>query len=139
MSVVTPRARHPAASTLAQLCPVVEDDKSEWSSLRDIVITGTETPYLHFIVEDYRPDAYGGAGDPWGTIHPLNGPAGEGGIIVALDALSVRRGLEAYISDRLERGWSVTDLVNTLLCHVTDADIADSILQFIVYGEERFS
>jgi hypothetical protein len=126
------------AVAIASVLPVVSDIGIEYSSLQDIVITGIETPWANFLVDSYTPNAGGGAGEPWAVIRPLPEAAVDDRII-ELDALSVRRGVEAYSEARLEIGWSIVKILFTLEESVTDAEIADSILQFIAYGEEVIS
>lgn len=133
---------HPSAVHLASVLPVCDDPEgpgSDLISLCDIVITGVETGWSHFLVEayDYKAD---GITKPWAILHPEKGAEDPGKTIepVALTADVVRKAVEAYIDTRLQAGMSPADAAQLVDGSWTDAPIADSILQFAIYGEEVF-
>lgn len=135
-----------AGELIAADLPVCDEDaESDLISLCDIVITGVETGWKHFWVEGYTPEA-DGVLRPWATLKPLEGAvvgAGghdvvEGVLPVALTADVVRKAVAAYMDKRLEGGMSLSEATNLVDGSYTDAVIADSILQFALYGEEVY-
>ncbi len=114
-----------------------DDSESDLISLVDIVITGIETDWQHFRVRKYDPDADGSADHPWAIIERLSS-AGMPRTHVALDAVTMRAAVELYLVDRLEHGMSLDEACHMVDGSYTDAVVADSILQFALYGEEVF-
>lgn len=151
---------HPKAVELANSLPVCTDLELEAKyaesdgemsdeelraldliSLCDIVITGCETGLKSFIVEGYKPDG-DGISVPWATLRPEQG-ASNGSPVqpykpVQLYARTVRQAVQDYIDTRLQAGMSEEEATKLVDGSYTDAAIADSILQFAIYGEEVF-
>jgi len=130
-----------AAYDLAAQLPVVGDlEGEELISLGDIVVTGIETDWIHFWVKDYAPFA-DGVVTPWATIWPLKDSAGEDGKLpepVTLDENTVRKAVELYIDSRLSKGMEPGEVARLVDGSYTDAVVADSILQFALYGSEVY-
>ena len=125
------------ASSLADIVPIVDREcESNFVSLEDMIITGIETPWMHFLVRDYHPYADGTPEDPWATIEPLS--RADCGAKIALTATTVRNVLVDLIVDRLDNRWLEDQICDTYLIDI-DAEGADSLLQFAVYGMEVFS
>lgn len=130
------------AEGLASSLPL-RDDKTESDliSLVDIVITGVETGWIHFMVHEYDIEA-DGTTKPWAILTPLaSAGKNKNGLDYAAKALYhqvVRRGVVAYLEDRLARGMSESEAAKMVDGSYTDAVVADSILQFILYGEEVY-
>jgi hypothetical protein len=136
---------------LAADLPARDDEsESDLISLVDIVITGIEAvPWVHFIVDDYNPDASGeGPDNAWAILNPLEAaqpPEGIQGTIeprfeaVYLTTDTVRKAVAAYADARIDGGMALEAVRNLMDGSYTDAVVADSVLQFAIYGEEVFS
>lgn len=132
-----PRGSKKAADMAAQL-PVVADDDAddEMISLADIAVTGIEHhEWLHFWTKDYTPDA-DGVKVPWATIWPLKDSGKDEP--VALNETTMRKAVELYLDNRLKAGMRFADAAMMVDGVYTDAVVADSILQFALYGEEVY-
>lgn len=138
------------AEGLAASLPVRDDDsESDLISLVDIVITGIETPWsgLHFQVKDYDFEASGETlREAWAEIVGLPSAYTEEQLKsgnepgrVTLFHETVRSGVVRYLQDRLNRGMAPSDVAKMIDGSYTDAVVADSILQFCLYGEEVFA
>lgn len=131
--------------SLAQLIPALDDDfESDMMPLGDIVVTGVElVPVVHFLVKDYRPDATGEVGDPWARLLPLDAaqpPTGQPRIPpVSLTIEIMRAAVAKYLDTRIAAGMAPNEAMKLVTGDYTDWGIADSILQFAVYGEEVFN
>lgn len=120
--------------------------ESDLIALADIVVTGVETGWLHFWVDNYRPEAAGTPDAPWCTLRPLQGKVvGAGGVDVAegvqpvtLTEEVVRNAVTVYVDSRVEGGMGLEEARRLVDGSYTDAVIADSILQFAIYGEELY-
>jgi hypothetical protein len=129
---------------LAADLPARDDEsESDLISLVDIVITGIEAvPWVHFIVDDYNPDASGeGPDNAWGVLIPLPESANENDALanpVFLTTDTVRKAVAAYADARIDGGMGLNAVRNLMDGSYTDAVVADSILQFAIYGEEVF-
>lgn len=125
------------AEALATRLPVRDDAAdSDLISLVDIVITGVETPFVHFGMLFYDPDA-DGLTKPWVTLVGLP-DAGKGPIQVDLYASTVRAAVRNYLTDRLAHGMMADEAAKMVDGSYTDALVADSILQYALYGEEVY-
>lgn len=146
------------ASLIADSLPTCGED-SDLISLCDIVITGIETDWTHFWVHKYDPDANGGSSS-WGVLAPLPsagrrrttphvahegcdegetcGNFGYPYEPVELFAPVVRRAVWLYLKSRLEGGLGLDEARQLVDGSYTDAEIADSILQFALYGQEIY-
>lgn len=135
-------ASHPSAIHLASILPVCDKEaESDYISLCDIVITGVETGWSHFVVEGYNPDAEGSETNPWAILHPLprDWDADAVPSSVKLSAQVIRDAVEAYIDTRIAGGMSISEAAKMVDGSYTDAVIADSILQFAIYHEDVYS
>ena len=125
------------AEGLAASLPVKDEtSESDLISLVDIVITGVETPWHHFGLLSYKPEA-DGVEVPWATITPLS----DSGAPNACDlyASTIREAVTAYLQARLDSGMAPAEAAKMVDGSYTDAVVADSILQFALYGEEIYS
>ena len=121
----------------------VKDDlcDSDLISLVDIVVTGIETPWTHFRVEGYDPEA-DGVIKAWARLYPLPESADASGLLcnpALLTAESVRKAVAAYMDSRIAGGIGLEEARKLVDGSYTDAVIADSILQWALYGEDVFS
>lgn len=125
------------AEGLAKSLPIKDDNnESDLISLVDIVITGIEVPWTHFGILSYKPDA-DGVETPWATLVALPGAA-LGEIQRDLYANTVREAVQNYLQDRLNAGMDVLEAAKMIDGSYTDALVADSILQFAIYGKEIY-
>lgn len=115
-----------------------DDSESDLISLVDIVITGVETPWRHFWVEGYDPEADGKI-KAWAKLLPLKDAADPLPDAVLLTSETVRKAVAAYLDSRLEAGMRHSEATRLVDGSYTDAVIADSILQFALYGEEVYN
>lgn len=131
--------------SIAATLPALDDEfESDLMPLGDIVVTGVElVPWVHFLVQDYQPDAHGTADDPWATLVPLAAAQPPTGQVqfkpVDLTISTVRAAVAAYLDSRIDRGMPKHEAIKLVDGSYTDAEIADSILQFALYGKEIFS
>lgn len=139
----------PRATAIADSLPVTdaaadyrEGDK-ERIPLQDIVVTAIEHhEFNHFRVRKYDPDA-DGVEREWAIVEGLPSayvmqghlPKNRGRL---LDAASVRKGVELYLDDRLSKGMPEEEAQKMVDGVYTDVLVCDSIVQFILYGEEVF-
>lgn len=114
-------------------------------SLCDIVVTGIEVPaeWNHFRVHKYDPKA-DGIHQSWGVLGPLQSagkwkPDGSKIHPIELWARVVRKAVYDYLLDRLNRGMDLSEARLMVNGSYTDAVVADSILQFALYGQEVYS
>lgn len=136
------------ATAIADSLPVSEpepsgaeaDEGEERMPLQDIVITAIEhSEFKHFRIRKYDPDA-DGIEHEWAIVEPLPEglKEGEERRPFILDAATVRKGVEQYLDNRLSRGMTAADARMMVDGVYTDVLVCDSIVQFIVYGEEVF-
>lgn len=126
------------AEGLAKRLPVTDpESNSDFISLADIVVTGVETPWTHFGVLFYDHTA-DGVSRPWVTLVGL-AEAGLGPIQCDMYASTVRKAVQSYLQDRLDHGMDVIEAARMIDGSYTDALVADSILQFAIYGKEVFA
>lgn len=141
-------ATDPRATAIADSLPVSAsepagaeaDEGEERIPLADIVVTAIEhNEFSHFRVRKYNPDADGLTSE-WAIVeaHPTGLAEGQVRTAVVLDATAVRKGVESYLNDRLSKGMSADDARMMVDGVYTDVVVCDSIVQFIVYGEEVF-
>jgi hypothetical protein len=124
-------------------CGDAPEGMPDYISLCDIVATGVEHhEFTHFTVSEYDPDA-DGVNKPWGVLIPLGsaGPRDDGYEYQprVLWADSVRRAVSAYVADRLSRGMDTLDVTALVDGSYTDVIVADSVLQFLLYGKEIYA
>lgn len=111
--------------------------------LADIVITAIEHhEFTHFRVRKYDPDADGlTAATAWAIVEPLASG------LKTLQAMhsptllwesTVRAGVRLYLNDRLSKGMDEEEARKMVDGVYTDVLVCDSIIQFILYGEEVF-
>lgn len=121
----------PAAQELADRLPVLDDHNDDLIPLRDIVVTGVETGWsLHFWVRKYDPESEG----DWAILQALPS-AGVGRKSVVLNETTVRAATAAYVDSRIQAGMPLDEAAKLIDGVYTDAEIADAILQFALYGE----
>lgn len=125
-----------AGELIAGSIPARDDDfESDYMPLGDIVVTGVElVPAVHFYVDEYRPDATGADDDPWCVLRPISGFTGTPR--KPLTQTTVRSAVAAFIDHRIEGGMDFEEARRLVDGSYTDWSIADSILQFALYGEE---
>lgn len=135
---------------LAAALPVRDDEaNSDLISLVDIVITGIEAvPWCHFKVIDYNHEASGEEPEhaSWGTIIGLEAAytqeqldSGlEPGSVVLWEG-TVREAVAAYVDSRIDAGMGFEEAQRLVDGSYTDAAVADSILQFLLYREVVFN
>lgn len=116
---------------------------SDLISLCDIVVTGIETEWRHWFLHKYDPDADGIAVG-WAVLGPLpsagdSKPDGSTIRPVELYESTVRKAVYEYLLSRLNRGLDLSEARQLVDGSYTDAVIADSILQFALYGQEVYS
>lgn len=135
-------ARHPSAVHLASILPGCDREvESEYISLCDIVVTAVEhNEWVHFSVTAYNPEA-DGVIEPWAVIWPLKDSGDplvfrESGC--AMWDKTVRDAVELYLDRRIASGMPIVDAARMVDGSYTDAVVADSILQFALYGEEIY-
>jgi len=125
------------AQALAASLPVKDDDcKSDWISLVDLAVVGIEISQAHFRVQHYNPDA-DGLNEPWAILLPLDSSR-QSGLPKAIYASTVRNAAAAYLDSRLRTGLSLGEARKLIDGSYTDAEVAGSILQFALYGEEVY-
>lgn len=122
-----------------------EDANGDLISLNDIVITGIEAvPWVHFRVQEYDPAATGEIGDAWARLLPLEDAQPDPKehkqrhVPVSLTAEIMRFAVAKYVDSRIDGGMGLEEARKLMDGSYTDAPIADSILQFALYGEEIF-
>lgn len=128
------------AEALASSLPVCEDD-SDLISLCDLVITGIETEWTHWFVRKYDYKATGAPvdGEEWAILEALPSARQEPpNKHIALNQETVREAVKGWLSMRLNGGMSFADCQKMIDGSYTDAVVADSILQFALYGEEVY-
>lgn len=114
-----------------------QDNPLDLMPLRDIVITGVENSFSSYIVDKYDPDAAGTDENPWGVLISL--PESGQSRSVLITQKTVRQAVATYICHRLNtHSWAPARVIESLQSFVMDAPVADSILQFAVYGEDIF-
>jgi hypothetical protein len=107
-------------------------------SLVDIVSTGIEHhEWRHFTLHRYAPNA-DGVKESWATIGQLPSFATDP-LQITLTADVIRKAVELYIDSRLAAGLPLLEAARLIDGSYTDVAIADSILQFALYGEEVYS
>lgn len=135
------------ASVITDELPVCGDEDSEEDSdlisLCDIVVTAIETDWTHWWVHKYDPRA-DGVINGWAVLAPLPSagdfkPDGSTIRPVELFAPTVRKGTYLYLLDRLNKGMDLSEARRMVDGSYTDAMVADSIIQYILYGEEVYS
>lgn len=122
-------------------CTDYEVEGSDLMSLCDIVVVGVETEWEHFGVSNYQPNNDGSPAHPWAILHvlPSGLPCKPGfGADAHLTEATMRRAVKEYLQSRLTGGMSPVEAARLVDGSYTDAEIADSILQFAIYGEEVF-
>jgi hypothetical protein len=130
------------ASVITDELPVCEED-SDLISLCDIVVTGIEhEEWTHFWIHKYDPKA-DGVKKAWAVLRPLPSagefkPNGERIQSVVLYARDVRRAVYDYLLSRLNGGMDPAGARQLVDGSYTDTVVADSILQFALYGEEVY-
>lgn len=139
------------ASLIADELPVCEDLDDEFGmesdliSLRDIVVTAIDTGIdsHHWWIHKYDPRA-DGVINGWAVLAPLPSagdfkPDGRHIRPVELYAPTVREGVYLYLLDRLNKGMDLSEARRMVDGSYTDVVVADSIIQFVLYGQEVFS
>jgi hypothetical protein len=126
------------AKELVDKLPVCDFEcESDYISLCDIVPTGIETPWTFFLVKTYNPESRT-SNPPWATIVGLADSPCPGKEVV-LDEQTVRAATLAYLRSRLDAGMPEEEAAKLVDGSYTDAEIADAILQFALYGEVVYS
>lgn len=116
-------------------------EEPERIPLADIVVTAIEhNEFSHFRTRFYDPDA-DGVTHPWAIIEPFrvldSDPPKPAPVV--LNAETIRKGVEAYLSDRLAKGMNEDEARMMVDGVYTDVIVCDSIIQFIAYGGEVLS
>lgn len=154
-------ATDPRATAIADSLPVTGEEslserqtspdfgEEERIDLESIVVTAIEHhEFNHFRVRKYDPDA-DGVEREWAVIQGL--PSAFTDLqwatrdakqpwppFVVLDSVTVRKGVEAYLNDRLSKGMDEAEARKMVDGVYTDVVVCDSIIQFALYGEEVF-
>lgn len=133
------------ASVITDSLPSCDDSEegSDLISLCDIVVTGIESGWTHFWIRLYDPKQ-NGIEKPWAVLGPLPSagdtkPDGTKIIPVELYSAVVRKATYEYLLNRLNGGMPLEEAKLLVDGSYTDAVIADSILQFALYGMEVYS
>lgn len=114
------------------------DSKSDLISLCDIVITAMDhNEFTHFRTRFYEPKNTGQKGSPWAIVEALPS-SGAVRRPVFLDLASIRKAVEDYAYSRLSRGMDWKEVQRLVDGSYTDLQVADSIVQFAIYGEEVY-